>query len=113
MFKIAATPTYTAEVKVDVPTDNGKTVQRVFQAKFKRPTQSELDNIYKRINDKELTDHALIDEVMVGWDGVADEEGNALEFSPENLVALLEIHPTRPTIVQRFFDTVHGSQRKN
>ncbi|WP_136414830.1 phage tail assembly chaperone [Herbaspirillum sp. ST 5-3] len=113
MFKIAVNPTYTAEVKVDVPTDNGKTVQRVFEAKFKRPTQTELDSIYKRIKDSELSDAGLIDEVMVGWSAVADEEGTALEFNPANLAALLEIHPTRPTIVQTFFSTVHGAKRKN
>lgn len=113
MFKIAVNPTYTAPVKVDIPTDNGKTIPRVFEATFKRLTQTELDNIAERLQAKELTDDQLINEVMVGWGGVADEDGKPLEFNPANLATLLDVYPVRPTIVSTFYATINGARRKN
>ena len=113
MFKIAANPTYTTKVRVNMPGDNGKTVQKVFSATFKRLSQSELDNVKERLDSKDLTDGALIDEVMVGWGDVADENGTALEFNEQNLAALLDVFPVRPTIVKTFFDTLHAAKAKN
>lgn len=113
MFKIAVNPTYTASVKVDIPSDDGKTIQRMFKAKFKRLPQSELDALTDRLKEKEMDDDAVVRAVMVGWEGVADQDGNALEFNEENLAALLEVFPTRPSIVRTFFATINGSKTKN
>jgi len=113
MFKIATNPTYTAQVKVDLPADNGKTVQKVFSATFKRLSQSELDSVTDRLSAKELTDSGLINEVMVGWGDVQDENGNQLEFNDTNLAALLDVFPVRPTIVKTFLATLAGAKAKN
>lgn len=114
MFQIAsANQTYSTSVRVDVPTDGGKNKTHVFKAIFKRVSQSELDNIHERIQEKTLTDAGLINEVMVGWDDVADEHGQKVEFNPDNLSALLDMYPTRPTIVQTFFTTINNAVRKN
>ena len=112
-FKIASNPTYKAQVKVELPSDNGKTVSKMFQAIFKRMSQSELDNISERLSAKELTDAALIDEVMVGWEDVQDEDGNVLEFNDKNLATLLDVFPVRPTIVKTFFATINTAKTKN
>lgn len=113
MFKIATNPTYTAQVKVDLPSDNGKTVQKVFSATFKRLSQSELDNVTDRLSAKELTDSGLIGEVLVGWSDVQDENGTTLEFNDANLAALLDVFPVRPTIVKTFFASIAGAKVKN
>jgi hypothetical protein len=113
MFKIATNPTYAAQVKVDMPGDNGKTVQKVFSATFKRLSQSDLDNLVERLNSKDLSDSALIDEVMVGWGDVQDESGTPLEFNDTNLAALLDVYPVRPTIVKTFFASIAGAKAKN
>lgn len=113
MFKIAATPTYSATVKVDFILEDGKTETRSFKAKFKRLEQSELDTISEGAREGSMTDSEIVDRVLVGWDGVADEHGNPLEFNPENLKALLNLHPTRPSIVRTFYATIGGSKAKN
>jgi len=126
MFKLAVNPTYTATVKVAIPSDGGKTIQREFQAEFKRLTQSELDEINDRLlgfKSKEgeedyeeverLTDDELVRMVMVGWAGVQDESGADLEFNEANLSALLDVFPVRPSIVKTFFATIGGAKVKN
>lgn len=114
MFKIAATPTYKSKVTVDFPGDNGKTVSKVFTAIFKRLSQSELDSLSERVNAGELKDNDVIREVMVGWgDDVGDESGAPLEFNEQNLVALLDLHPVRPTIVKAYYATINGAKAKN
>jgi hypothetical protein len=113
MFKIATNPSYTAQVRVDVPTDNGKSVQKVFSATFKRLSQAELDNLSDRVSAKELNDSTLIDEVMVGWDGVADENGTPLEFNDQNLAALLNVFPVRPTLIRTFYNSLNTAKTKN
>jgi hypothetical protein len=112
-FKIATNPTYTAQVKVDIPSDNGKTVPKAFGAVFKRLSQSELDGVSDRLAAKELTDSGLIDEVMVGWSDVQDEDGTVLEFNDKNLAALLDVFPVRPTLVKTFFASIAGAKTKN
>jgi len=113
MFKIAANPTYKTKVTVDILGDNGKTTPTVFTAIFKRQSQSELDNMTDRLNAKELLDRDLISEVMVGWGDVADAAGTPLEFNDENLDALLDVHPVRPTIVKAYFASLNGAKAKN
>jgi hypothetical protein len=113
MFKIATTPTYKAKVAVDIPGDNGKVTTKVFSATFKRLQQSDLDDMMARLRSKDLDDRSLIGEVMVGWDDVADEDGNVLEFNEENLDALLEVFPVRPTIVKTFFNSTSAAKVKN
>jgi hypothetical protein len=113
MFKIATNPTYTTVVKVDMLADKGKTVQNVFSAIFKRLSQSELDNVMERLGSKELSDSGLIEEIMVGWDGVTDESGEPLEFNDTNLAALLDVFPVRPTLVKTFFTSIAGAKAKN
>lgn len=113
MFKISTNPTYTTPVKVDVPGDNGKTEQKAFTAIFKRLSQEELDDVTDRLGAKTLTDKGLIDEVLVGWKDVQDENSTPLEFNETNLAALLNVFPTRPTIVKTFFASISGAKAKN
>jgi len=113
MFKLSANPTYTAPVKVDMPTDNGKTIQKTFEAKFKRLTQTELDDLQKRVSSGDLGDDAFVSEVLVGWSGVQDDDGNELEFNPKNLASALDVYPVRPSIIRAFYDTIKTAKTKN
>lgn len=119
MFKLfnpseaAPVPTYMHPISVEMPGDNGKPKIQLFKAQFKRLTQSELESLTERLKDGALTDSAMIDEVMVGWDGVTDEKNVPVEFNEVNLAALLEIYPTRPTIVRSFFASIKGAKTGN
>lgn len=114
MFQIAAkNQTYTADVRVEMPGDKGKAKVQVFVARFKRVTQDELDDIHVRLQEGGLKDAALIREVMVGWEKVADEDGREMEFNDDNLTRVLDVFPVRPTVVQTFFATINAAVRKN
>jgi hypothetical protein len=113
MFKIAQKPSYSVLVNVELPGDKGKSKTVQFTALFKRLSQTEIESIHERANEGELKDTELIDEVLIGWDGVQDSDGNALDFNDDNLATLLDIFPVRPTIVKAFFTSLKGAKEKN
>lgn len=113
MFKIAQNPSYTAIVNVELPGNHGKAKTVQFTAQFKRLSQTAIESVTQRLNDGELDDAKLIDEVLLGWDGVQDDDGTALEFNDDNLAKLLDIFPTRPSIVKAFFASLKGAKEKN
>lgn len=113
MFQITQTPSYTAPVKVDLPTDKGKTRTVEFTAKFKRLTLSQIDALQTGIADGTVTDAGVVDEVLLGWEGVQDEDGSELEFNSHNLALLLDIYPTRPSLVRAYFASLAGAKAKN
>lgn len=116
MFKVSTSQfgqSYPAEVRVDVPDEDNVPHTCIFTAFFKRLPQEQLDDLSQRYGDKKVTDSGVLDEVMTGWKDVADEHGTALEFTPENLIALCNMHPTRGALVTTYFDTLKGAKRKN
>lgn len=113
MFIVTQTPTYTAPVIVEMPSDNGKTKIVKFNARFKRLPQDEIDTLYDRIRDKDLDDEKLVHEVTVGWDGVADAQGTPLDFTPENFEQVLGIYPVQASLAKAFFNSLKGAKEKN
>lgn len=120
MFKIAVNETYVTPVDVEVPDGTGKSNKHSFKARFKRLKQSEIDSVYRRIGkenllegEEQLTDDELLKEVMTGWEGVQDLDGGELEFNEENMARLLDIFPTRSTLVKAYFGSIKTSARKN
>lgn len=113
MFKIAAKPTYSATVHVNFPGEKGKVNTKSFTAHFKRFSQTELEDITDRLKSGQLSDRDFVHAVMTGWEAVGNEQGDALDFNEENLDALLELHPTQPSIIRTFFATVGGGKTKN
>lgn len=109
MFKIALAPTYVAPVTIEVP---GSKTKQVFDAEFKRLSQPELTALTERVKTGELDDAAFVLQVMVGWKGVSDENGE-LAFSVSNLDTLLEIYPVARCIVEAFFASLAGAKQKN
>lgn len=126
MIKITQSPTYSAPVAVDIPTDKGKTVKTVFTAIFRRVSMEEIEELQERLKQKfnddgsmdttveRLKDDELVRDVMVGWGkDVVGDDGEPLEFNDANLTALLNIFPVRPQIVRTFFDTISNARAKN
>jgi len=109
MFKIAQSETYKQVVVVQIP---GSKAKNSFEIEFKRLPQSEVTSTLQRIKDAEITDVDFCREIVLGWKGVADEDGE-MEFNEENLSVLLEIFPVPRTIVQAYFDSIVGAKAKN
>jgi hypothetical protein len=113
MFKLAVKPTFSAVVVVDFPLEKGKIEKKSFTAVFKRCTQAELETMDAALKTEEMNDRDLVHAVMQDWDGVADEDGNAIKFTKENLELLLDMHPTQPAVIRTFYDTIGRGARKN
>jgi len=114
MFTIAQNPTYTVPVKVSIPSDKGKTTSHTFTAKFRRLTMQEIEEMNAQLKAQTLTDTQLLQDVMVGWgDDVQDGDGNPLPFNERNFEALLDVFPTRGTLVQAFMESLNTAAAKN
>lgn len=109
MFKVSVSASYFAPVAIELP-GGGKAA---FDAQFKRLTQAEMDKLVERINTGDLDDARLVDEVFVGWVGVADEDGEALDFSETNKQRLLDIVPVRACVIKAFFESFAKAKAKN
>lgn len=132
MFVLPAKPsekTFTVPVHVMMLNGDGKKKKVIFKAKFRLLPREELDELNQKIaisnramkaakeagepwdanSPDRFTDADVIDQVMIGWEDVADENNAPIPFGPEALEALLDIHPVRPTIVTTFFNTVYGA----
>lgn len=109
MFKLTLTPTFTAAVVVEF--QGG--ARAAFDATYSRLTQGEVDALSARIEAREATDTEIVDQVLAGWSGVADEDGAALDFTPANRARVLDVAGVRSAIVRAFFDSFPKAKAKN
>jgi hypothetical protein len=121
-FKLQQSATYVWPVKIVLPIDGGKRETHTFDATFRRLPQSRINEIIKlaklqergRLDeDQELEDQDAAREIMTGWDGVQDDEGNAVPFSEGALTQLLEIPTVAGQIVLAWFGSLAEAKRKN
>lgn len=94
-------------VKVEMPVDGGKTQKVGFTAHFIYLNQDRLDELAT------LPDGDFIKEIMVGWDGVQDEDKNEVPFSPEAAAELVKIGYVKRAIVTAYWDFIAGRATKN
>lgn len=119
-FKLAVSKDFAATVTAEIPGDNGRGQKISFKVRFKRLSTSEFDALIKSIaatdddGKRLVTDQEVVDEVLCGFgDDLLDDNGNALEFTPDNVAALCDVHPIRPAIVQAFFEQYVKAKAKN
>ena len=112
-FKLDQSGTYKWPVPVEVPVDDGRHDKQKFDAEFKRITQSRIREMGQLIETGDLTDVDLVKEVLVGWDGIEDDQGNELKFSQSKLKQLLVVPMVATAIAASFFDSIVGAKRKN
>jgi hypothetical protein len=112
MFKIAQSAEYTWPVTVEVPTDGGRSDKATFDARFKRLTQTRMDEIRKGISNAEINDADLAREVLVGWTGVVDDSGE-VPYSEAARDRLLDIPMVSAAVVMALLGSLSGARRKN
>jgi hypothetical protein len=121
-FKLQQSPTYVWPVKIVLPIDGGKRETHTFDATFRRLPQSRINEIIKLArlqergrldDDQELEDQDAAREIMVGWDGVQDDDGKAIPFSEGALTQLVEIPTVAGQIVKAWFGSLAEAKRKN
>ena len=111
-FKLKQSDTYKWDVSVDIPVD-GRHERSSFTGEFKRIPQSRIREVGKEIENGTITDAELVEEVLVGWDGVDDMEGNPVKFSRTTLRQLVDVPMVATCVATAYFESIAGSKRKN
>jgi hypothetical protein len=93
MLKIAPIAAFVAPVKLNVPNEAGGFDEVKFKAKFKGLGRQAYKDLMAHANAGEDGDRLVVGEVMIGWEGVGNEAGEPLPFTPDNLATLLDAYP--------------------
>lgn len=113
VFIISQKSTYTWPVSIEFPVDNGKTEKQSFDAEFRRMTNTRINEIRAAIEKGEITDTTLASEVLVGWEGVTDGNGEAVPFTERSRDQLLDVPLVAASVVMSWLGSLTGVKRKN
>lgn len=113
MFRLSNNEVYFWPVKIEVPVDGGRFEKQVFDAQFKRISQSRLKEVSTMIQEEKMSDVELCREILVGWKGVVGDNNLPVDFSPTNLDLLLENHMAVQAVAKSFFESISGTKAKN
>jgi len=113
MFVISQKTSYTWPVAVEFPVDGGKSEKQTFDAEFKRVPQSRMAEIKAKIESGDITDIDLAREVLTGWAGVTDANGDAVPFAEGTRDQLLDVPLVASAVVMAWMNSLTGAKRKN
>ena len=123
-FVLKSSSSYSWEVSFFQP-ENGERKKQSFDALFKRLPQTRINEIQvlvqkrvKAIQEGEedqsgITDQSIADEVLVGWDGIEDGEGNPVPFSNKSKKQVLEVPMLASGIIEAYFNSLVEGKQKN
>lgn len=107
-------PTYRWPVVVEFPAeDGGKFERETFDAEFKRLPQDRLREIGEKIEAGLITDLELLDQVLVGWAGILDEQGEPVPFTESARQRILNVALVAQSIVSAWLESLAKGKRKN
>lgn len=124
-FVLKQSTSYSWPVSFKLPTDGGKFEKQTFDAEFKRLPQSRINEIQievqARIKATErnesitdaISDQSIAEELLVGWSGVVDDDGDEVPFSEVNKQLLLAIATVASAVILAYFDSLTGVKTKN
>ena len=124
-FVLKQSTSYSWPVSFKLPTDGGKFEKQTFDAEFKRLPQARINEIQievqARIKAAErnesitdaISDQSIAEELLVGWSGVVDGDGDEVPFSEVNKQQLLAVATVASAIIVAYFDSLTGVKTKN
>ena len=124
-FVLKQSDSYTWPVSIKLPANGGKREKQTFEPEFKRLPQSRINEIQmlvqQRIKAAErgedtgegITDQSIADEVLVGWDGIVDGDGEAVSFNKGTKAQLLDVPMMAGALIEAFFESLVEAKRKN
>ena len=104
------------KVKARIPLDEGKFQTVPFVCIYKVPDVPTARQLTKDAQDGAINDQEVVDEYLVGWDKLLDENDDPIEFSPENVNDAMDLAPYARAIVGGFLELLFGREalkRKN
>ena len=106
-FVLKKASSYKWPVAVDVPVDGGKFKKETFTAIFKKMSRSAFNDLIEQGVD------ALIGEIVEGWEGIKDEDGDEVVYSEEAQAELFDDPYVLRGVISAYTDSITGSQAKN
>lgn len=113
MFRLVQNDSFTWPIRVDIPVDGGRFESATFDAVFKKVPQSRIKDLQKQIAKDGFDDTAMCREILIGWSGIVDEDGEEVPFSQSNRDRLLDTIGLSSAIVMQFFEALRGNRAKN
>ena len=111
-FVLKQNDTYSWPVKVDLPA-NGKSKRHTFEAEFQNISQSRFQELIDLSQAGDLNEIDVAREVMVGWSGILDENGEEMPFMKAKFEELLDVLGIPTAIATAFIESRMGAKRKN
>lgn len=108
-FVISDKMTVEWPVDVQVPQNGGKTKTHTFTATFEILSQDE----YDRAILLSVKDHEFIAKIMVGFEGLLDDNGHEIEYNDDNLYTICKYPFMRVAIIQAYNAASTGAITKN
>ena len=118
-FKLKQSTSYKWPVALVIPVDGGKRETHTFDACFNRLPQSRINEIRQlaiaiergRADEEEANEMQMVSEILVGWDGVVGDDGEAVVFSVAGLAEMLEIPTVASQILREFFNSLQSEKK--
>jgi len=124
-FVLKQSDSYTWPVSIKLPANGGKRERQTFDAEFKRLPQSRINEIQREVqlrvsaaergedNGEGISDQSIADEILVGWDGIVDGDGEPVPFSNAVKAQLLDVPMMAGSLVAAYFESLVEQKRKN
>ena len=124
-FVLKQSDSYTWPVSIKLPANGGKRERQTFDAEFKRLPQSRINEIQLQVQQRMkaaergedtgegISDQSIADEVLVGWDGIVDCDGEPVPFSKGSKAQLLDVPMMAGALISAYFESLTEQKRKN
>jgi hypothetical protein len=124
-FVLKQSASYNWPVTFKMPANGGKYEKQTFDAEFCRLPQSRINEIQAEVQRRvkaaergeeyegDITDVSIADELLLGWSGIVDDDGDEVECTAANKAQLLNVPMMAGAIIQAYFDSLTGKKTKN
>ena len=106
-FKLTQTPTFKANITIDIASEKGGWEKSHFIAEFKRVTADDLDRM------REMPNPEVMREVLTGWANVLNDDNEPIPFTTEHRDAMLAIPAALAALTVAFWENQLKAKAKN
>ena len=123
MFTLDLSGTYCWPVAVEVPED-GRHRKMSFNGEFQRLHQDRVNELYSAMQERLVAmqagesspdlidDRAIADEVLCGWSGILDADGEEIAYSAAIKAKLLNVQSVAAAVVTAWGESLRGAKKK-
>lgn len=119
-FVLKQSATYKWPVTLVIPTDGGRREKHTFDGEFRRLPQARVNEIHRLQMMGEqgsldvadmVTPQQIASEVLAGWSGVIDDEGNEIPFSEAALNQLLDLPGVAVQVMNAWAGSIEAAKK--